>query len=103
MAFSKVTKNDLVDAIYQSTNYERQEILEITDLLIQNIKSSLEKGSTIELRRFGTFEARLRKGRPDAKNPKTGERVKVEPHYVVAFRSGKELKDNLWKLKPEED
>lgn len=102
MAFAKVTKNDLVDSIYQTTGYERQEILEIADLLIQNMKSSLEKGATIELRRFGTFEPRLRKGRVVARNPKTGEKVSVEPHYVVAFRAGKELSENIWNLNLDE-
>ena len=66
-------------------------------------REALEKGSTIELRGFGTFEARLRKGRSVARNPKTGEKLSVEPHYVAAFRSGQILKEKLWNLKKEDE
>ena len=55
-------------------------------------------GSTIELRGFGTFEPRLRKGREKARNPKTGEIVSMAPHYVAAFRAGKDLKQALYSL-----
>ena len=96
---NKVTKNDLVDAIYQKTKCEKQVIQSVVDSFLMEVKSSLEEGSTIELRGFGTFELRLRKGREKARNPKTGAPVSVDPHYVAAFRSGQELKNALWDLK----
>ena len=68
------------------------------ETLLENIKISLKDGATIELRGFGTFEPRLRKGRSRARNPKTGEQLSVAPHYVAAFRSGQELKNALWEL-----
>lgn len=98
----KKNKNDLVDAIYKTSNMDKKDISVVVDLLFSEIKKSLEDGASIELRGFGTFEPRLRKGREAAINPKTGEKVKVEPHYVAAFRAGKELKANLWNLKIEE-
>ncbi len=94
----KVTKNVLVEAIYQSTNYEKNVVQNIVECFLFQLKQSLSKGSTIELRGFGTFEPRLRKGRSCARNPKTGERLSVKPHYVAAFRSGQELKKTLWDL-----
>ncbi len=94
----KLRKVDLVDAIFEKTSCERQVISQIIDHVFQEIKAGLEAGNRIELRGFGTFEPRLRKGRASARNPKTGKTVSVEPHYVAAFRSGKELKENLWKL-----
>ena len=60
---NKVTKNDLVDAIYQKTKCEKQVIQSVVDSFLMEVKSSLEEGSTIELRGFGTFELRLRKER----------------------------------------
>ena len=66
--------------------------------MLKEIKKSLENGSTIELRGFGTFEPRLRKGREKAHNPKTGEILSVAPHYVAAFRAGQDLKKALWNL-----
>ena len=98
---NKITKNDLIDNIYFKSNkkIERQVIQSVVDDFIISLKGALEEGATIELRGFGTFEPRLRKGRSLAHNPKTGEKLSVEPHYVAAFRAGKELKANLWDLK----
>lgn len=103
MPVSKVTKNELVDAIYKSTDIEKKEIAKVIDLFLQNAREALEKGNTIELRGFGTFEPRLRKGRSLARNPKTGEKLSVESHYVAAFRAGQQLKNNLWKLNKKDD
>ncbi|MCI5523276.1 MAG: HU family DNA-binding protein [Treponema sp.] len=95
MSADKITKNDLVEAVYQSTNCERRIVQSVIESFLSNVKVSLEKGKTIELRGFGTFEARLRKGRLKARNPKTGEQLSVLPHYVAAFRAGQELKKAL--------
>lgn len=94
----KVTKTNIIDSIYEKEKYERQDIAYIVDAFLEEVKKSLENGSTIELRGFGTFEPRLRKGKNSARNPKTGETVCVEPHYVAAFRAGQSLKENLWDL-----
>ena len=99
MSVLKITKNDLVDAVYKASNIEKQVIAEVVDSFLIQTRTALEKGSTIELRGFGTFEPRLRKGRAVARNPKTGELLSVEPHYVAIFRAGKILKDKLWNLK----
>ena len=99
----KVTKSDLIDGVYKSTDIEKKVIQEVVDSFLLHAREALEKGSTIELRGFGTFETRLRKGRSVARNPKTGEKLSVEPHYVAAFRSGQILKDKLWNLKIKED
>ncbi len=94
----KVTKNVLVEAIYQNSNYEKNMVQNVVECFLSQVKQSLSQGSTIELRGFGTFEPRLRKGRACARNPKTGEQLSVKPHYVAVFRSGQELKKNLWNL-----
>ncbi|MBQ1628456.1 MAG: integration host factor subunit beta [Treponema sp.] len=98
MASKKVTKNDLVEAIYFKSDFEKYKIQEIIEKFLEEVKASLENGSTIELRGFGTFEPRLRKGRSVARNPKTGEQLSVAPHYVAAFRAGQEMKKALWEL-----
>lgn len=98
MSSKKVTKNDLVDSIYQNTKCEKKVIQDVVDEFVLQLKNSLKEGNTIELRGFGTFEPRLRKGRAKARNPKTGEQLSVAPHFVVAFRSGQELKHALWGL-----
>lgn len=99
MSLKKITKYDLVESIYQNTKCEKRIVQQVVENFLDEVKKSLESGSTIELRGFGTFEPRLRKGRISARNPKTGEKLSVNPHYVAAFRSGQELKKALWDLK----
>ena len=94
----KVTKFDLVESVYENTSYDKKVVQTVIDSFLEEIKNSLKDSSTIELRGFGTFELRLRKGKESARNPKTGAPVSVEPHYVAAFRSGQELKNALWEL-----
>lgn len=98
MAGNKITKYDLVEAIYQSTSYEKKLVQDVVENLLLELKEGMKKGDTIELRGFGTFEPRLRRGREKARNPKTGEQLSVAPHYVAAFRSGQDLKKALWDL-----
>ena len=95
MADDKLTKIDLVESVYLNTKIEKQDVQKVIDNLLEQLKSSMSDGKTIELRGFGTFEKRLRKGRAKARNPKTGEIVSVEPHYVAVFRPGKELKNAI--------
>jgi nucleoid DNA-binding protein len=98
MTSKKITKYDLVESIYENTKCEKRVVQQVVENFLEEVKKSLEDGSTIELRGFGTFEPRLRKGRISARNPKTGEKLSVSPHYVAAFRSGQELKNALWDL-----
>ena len=69
------------------------------DGVFEEIKTAILSGRTVELRGFGTFEVRVRKGRKRARNPKTGEPVSVADHGVAAFRPGRDLKKAAWSLK----
>jgi integration host factor subunit beta len=97
----KFTKADLVDSIYQKTGMNRKDIRSIIDLLIDDIKYALINRSVIELRGFGTFEIKIRKGRSKARNPRTGETVEVRSHGIVSFRSGRELRQDVWNINEE--
>ncbi len=97
--FEKITKTNIVDNIYENEKYERQDIAIIVDAFLEELKKSLIAGKSIEIRGFGTFEPRLRQAKNNARNPKTGEVLSIEPHHVAAFKPGKELKDKLWDLK----
>jgi integration host factor subunit beta len=101
MAVKKFTKADIVDALYEKTGMSRKEIRTIMDLFIDEIKDALMRCQVIELRGFGTFEVKIRKARPRARNPKTGETIAIRSHGVVAFRSGRELKQDVWTISDE--
>ena len=94
----KFTKADIVDAIYNKTGVDRKEIRDVVDLFIGELKAALVSNKVIELRGFGTFEIKTRKGRQKARNPKTGEIISVNSHGIVAFRPGRDLKRDVWPL-----
>jgi integration host factor subunit beta len=96
MAAKKFTKADIVDAVYEKTGMSRKEIRTVMDLCIDAIKDALMRRQVIELRGFGTFEVKVRKARPKARNPRTGETISIRSHGIVAFRSGRELKQDVW-------
>jgi len=99
MSKSKLTKAVIIENLYNKISVDRDAIHTVIDSFFEEIKAGLEKDQVIELRGFGTFEVRERKGREKARNPKTGELVAVDKHGVAVFRPGKELKDQVWNLK----
>jgi integration host factor subunit beta len=98
MLVKKFTKTDIVDALYEKIGMRRSEIRNAVDLLIDEMKNALVHRQIIELRGFGTFEVKVRKARPHARNPRTGENIVIKSHGVVSFRSGHELKQEVWKI-----
>ena len=99
MASRKSTKAELIDRIYEKLELNRSDIHQIIDEVFLQFKEGLAEDRIIELRGFGTFEIKTRKGREKARNPKTGEIVSVDTHGVSVFRPGKELKDIAWELR----
>ena len=99
---NKVTKAEIVDSIYNKIKMDRKDIRDVVDIFLEEIKSALISRKVIEFRGFGTFEIKIRK-RVRARNPKTGEKMSVTPHAIVSFRAGRELKQDVWRLEPEQD
>ena len=101
MPEKKFTKTDMVDALYEKTGLNRIEIRSAVDLFFNEMKEALVRNQIIEIRGFGTFEVKIRKARPRARNPRTGERITVNSHGTVVFRSGRELKQAVWNINNE--
>ena len=95
----KLTKATIIENIHQKLGLNRTDIHQVIDELFEEIKDGLKDNRVIELRGFGTFEVRVRKGKEKARNPKTGEIVSVDKHGVAVFRAGREMKDELWKIR----
>ena len=94
----KLTMAAIIENLHNKLGYNKDQIHVVIDELFEEIKDGLKDSRVIELRGFGTFEVRIRKGRAKARNPKTGEVVAVERHGVALFRPGKELKDFVWDI-----
>ncbi len=99
MASRKLTKAEIIEHVHEKLGLSRSDVHQVIDEFFIELKDGLEDDKVIELRGFGTFEIRTRKGRERARNPKTGEIVAVNTHGVAVFRPGKELKDLAWDLR----
>ena len=96
MEKEKLTKAEMVDNIHtENPNLAKGDIQQSVDGFIEEINKGLEDGKTIELRGLGTFELRTVKGRPTARNPRTGEYFTSEDHLVASFRPGKVLQRRI--------
>lgn len=83
-----MTKKDIVRQIADEVDVPQIKCKRIVHETFKAIIATLIAEGRIELRNFGVFEVRRRKGRK-AHNPKTGEAVSVEPKNVVTFQAGK--------------
>jgi integration host factor subunit beta len=87
-----LTKADLIEEVLRVTELPRKESETIVETIFESIIQSLQKGDKIEIRGFGSFRTRQRRGRV-GRNPKTGAKVEVPPKKIPFFKPSKELKD----------
>src|ERR1700730_3115413 len=87
-----LTKADLIEEVLRITELPRKESETIVETIFESIIESLQKGDKIEIRGFGSFRTRQRRGRV-GRNPKTGAKVEVPPKKIPFFKPSKELKD----------
>lgn len=89
-----MNKGELVAALYAKTDMTKKDTETALNALIEVISDTLAKGEKIQLVGFGTFEAKKRPARV-ARNPRTGEEVKIAACKAPVFKAGKALKDKV--------
>lgn len=86
-----MNKTELTRAIEDKTQWSRRESEEAVAALLDVIGDAVAAGDRVTIAGFGTFEKRERKART-ARNPQTGEAVKVKKTSVPAFKPSAKLK-----------
>ena len=90
-----MTKSELITKLVSRLPSLKEEDVSFSvALVLEAIRSTLEKGCRAEIRGFGSFALNYRPPR-NGRNPKSGERVSVPAKYVPHFKPGKELKDRV--------
>ncbi len=89
-----MTKKEIVKQISERIGLTQLKTKEIVQQTFDAIVETLLEVGRIELRNFGVFEVKMRKARK-ARNPRTGEKVDVEPKKVVTFKPGKEMEERV--------
>ena len=87
-----MNKGELIAALAAKTEMTKKDCDTALNGLIEVISEALTKGEKVQLIGFGTFEAKSRPARV-ARNPRTGDSVKIAACKAPAFKAGKALKD----------
>ncbi len=96
-----MTKKEIVRTISDEIGLTQLKTKEIVQKTFDAIIDALVAEGRIELRNFGVFEVKKRAAR-NARNPKTGDQVRVPAKFVVTFKPGKEMEHRV-KMMEEED
>ena len=87
-----MNKAQLVEALSTRLGEDKKRTAATVDALLDTVYRTVQKGEKVALTGFGVFEKRDRAART-ARNPATGEKVRVKKTSVPAFRAGQEFKN----------
>jgi integration host factor subunit alpha len=89
-----LTKANIVDAIHDELGFPKNRSAELIEILLEQIKSTLDNGQDVLISGFGKFcvkEKKARRGR----NPATGNDMMLEQRRVVTFRCSHLLREKI--------
>lgn len=87
-----MNKVALVEAVNSVLNTTKTQAEQVVDTVFDSIISALKKGDEVSVAGFGKFSVKTRAAR-EARNPKTGEKVKVAASKAPKFSAAKALKE----------
>jgi len=88
----QVNKAQLVEALSERLDNDKKRAQASVEAFLDTVYRTVQKGEKVAITGFGVFEKRERAARM-ARNPATGEKVRVKKTSVPAFRPGQEFKD----------
>ena len=77
----KLTKKDLINAVYENSALSKQAIEQVVDTFLETLVAEVEQGNQVRVFELGTFSLQTRSART-GRNPKTGESVAVPEKRV---------------------
>jgi DNA-binding protein HU-beta len=86
-----MNKAELIDVLTDKLGTDRRQATAAVENVVDTIVRAVHKGDSVTITGFGVFEQRRRAARV-ARNPRTGETVRVKPTSVPAFRPGAQFK-----------
>ncbi len=90
-----MTKSELIEQLTEGHDILNKRDAEmVINLIFGGISNALALGDRVEIRGFGSFSVRERDAR-EARNPKSGELVKIPSRKTPFFKTGKELRERV--------
>jgi integration host factor subunit beta len=87
-----MTRADLSEEVYHTIKMPLKESNDVVCAIFDSIVRALRSGDKVEIRGFGSFDTRQRRGRI-GRNPKTGAKVEVPPKRIPFFKASRELRE----------
>jgi nucleoid DNA-binding protein len=90
-----VTKKELALQVAVRAGIRKQEAYRAVESIFGAMRESLIEGNRIEIRGFGVLGVKHTKAKPSARNPRTGEVVRVPARRKSYFKAGLLIKEAL--------
>ena len=88
MAF---VKSELLKELKKSyPNFLTRDLDKVIEIILKEIKDSLNRNEGVELRNFGRFSVKTQKA-SIRRNPRTGEKVSVPEKKVISWKMSKDM------------
>ena len=86
-----IVKSKLIKELKKSyPNFLTRDLDKVVEIILKEIKKTLNRDEGVELRNFGTFRVNIQKA-SIRRNPKTGEKVNVPKKKTIRWKMSKDL------------
>ncbi len=89
-----MNKLELISALKNETDISKTEAAKVVQIFFDSMANEMAQGSRVEIRGLCSFYVKEYKSYT-GRNPKTGEKVIIQPKRLPFFKSGKELKKRV--------
>ena len=89
-----MNKQDLIGKFAEKEGLAYADSRFLVDMVFEKMENSLVKGERVEIRGFGSFMVKKYAGYT-GRNPRSGEKIKVQAKKLPFFKVGKELKERV--------
>ncbi len=89
-----MNKLELIAALKEEADISKTESAEVVRIFFDSMTEALSNGERVEIRGLCSFFVKEYKSYV-GRNPKTGDKVVIEPKKLPFFKCGKELKERV--------
>ena len=89
-----MNKLELISALKDEANISKSEAAKVVQIFFEYMADAMTRGERVEIRGLCSFYVKDYKSYV-GRNPKTGEKVTIQPKKLPFFKSGKELKERV--------
>ena len=91
-----MNKTELIEVVSSKAEITKAEAGRVVNAVFDGIIDGLKSDGKVILPGFGSFEIRNRTARV-GRNPRTGEKIKIDASRAPAFKPGKTMKESVAK------